>query len=149
MNDDNLSESGADRDIFFECPACRKSLVIDERAAGLVVACTDCGQKMQVPSHEEQAEADAALMSDTSPIEDDAPGTVSDVPLKERVERLQVTMEEVLDRKRALERMRVDHALCFDRLLEEMAAIQAALDRMTNILQDVTLGQKNKTEEPD
>ena len=36
-------------DIVFNCPACGKSLAIDERAAGQAVQCTDCKQSITVP----------------------------------------------------------------------------------------------------
>ncbi len=36
-------------DIVFECPYCGKSLSIDQRGAGLVIACTECGQLVTVP----------------------------------------------------------------------------------------------------
>jgi len=36
-------------DITFECPHCSKSLSIDYRGAGLVIACTACHQPVTVP----------------------------------------------------------------------------------------------------
>jgi hypothetical protein len=36
-------------DIVFECPHCSKSLSIDQRGAGLVIACTACHQLVTVP----------------------------------------------------------------------------------------------------
>jgi hypothetical protein len=36
-------------DIVFECPHCFKSLSIDPRGAGLVIACTACHQMVTVP----------------------------------------------------------------------------------------------------
>lgn len=138
MKDDATSAEVSDRDILFDCPQCGKSLCIDERGAGLVVTCTECGQRMQVPTREEQSMA-GPPGSDTELV---GPGGIDASPeeiLKEKVGRLQVTMEEVLDRKRYLEKLRIDHALRFERIREEMATIQAALDRMTDILQDTTV----------
>jgi ribosomal protein S27E len=37
------------RDILFECPACRKSLVIDEAAQGMIVDCPQCKTSVIVP----------------------------------------------------------------------------------------------------
>src|ERR1041385_3701082 len=37
------------RDIMFECPACGKSLVVDEAAAGLIVDCPQCHINVIVP----------------------------------------------------------------------------------------------------
>lgn len=36
-------------DIVFECPHCAKSLSIDQRGAGLVIRCTQCGEPVTVP----------------------------------------------------------------------------------------------------
>ncbi len=36
-------------DILFECPHCGKSLSIDQRGAGLVIRCTQCGNQVTVP----------------------------------------------------------------------------------------------------
>ncbi len=132
MNEQDLPPGFTEHDILFECPKCGKSLGIDERGAGLIVTCPDCGQRMQVPTREEQAISPPG--SDTEMLSGDSS---EEAVLKAKVERLQVTMEEVLDRKRYLEKLRIDHALRFERIREEMATIQAALDRMTDILQDV------------
>ncbi len=131
MNAYDLPPGFTEHDILFECPKCGKSLGIDERGAGLIVTCPDCGQRMQVPTREEQVSAPAG--TETELITADSS---EEAALKAKVERLQVTMEEVLDRKRYLEKLRIDHALRFERIREEMATIQAALDRMTDILQD-------------
>jgi len=37
------------RDILFECPACHKSLVVDEAAEGLIVDCPQCHINVIVP----------------------------------------------------------------------------------------------------
>ena len=37
------------RDIIFECPACGKSLVVDEAAQGLIVDCPQCRMNVVVP----------------------------------------------------------------------------------------------------
>lgn len=125
-----------ERDIVFECPECGKSLAIDEQGAGLVVNCPDCGGRMQVPVPERFAEAapgaEAAPAVATSP---EAQG------LQEKVERLQLSIEEVEARKKLLEKMRIDHALRFERIREELALIQAALDRIVDALQDFDAGK--------
>lgn len=38
------------RDILFECPACDKSMVIDEAAVGMTVECAGCRQNVIVPA---------------------------------------------------------------------------------------------------
>lgn len=42
-------ESIRDTDIVFDCPYCGHGLVIDNRGAGLVIACANCGKPVQVP----------------------------------------------------------------------------------------------------
>ncbi len=140
MTEQSLPPGFTDHDILFECPKCGKSLGIDERGAGLIVTCPDCGQRMQVPTREE-LEASPPGSSTTILTGEESDETRA---LKAKVQRLQVTMEEVLDRKRYLEKMRIDHALRFERIREEMAIIQAALDRMTDILQDLPLGKDER-----
>ncbi len=136
MADDSLPAGFTEHDILFDCPKCGKSLGIDERGAGLVVTCPDCGQRMQVPTREEQEQPPPGAATEALASTSD-----EETILQAKVERLQVTMEEVLDRKRYLEKLRIDHALRFERIREEMATIQAALDRMTDILQDVSGGE--------
>ena len=38
-----------DTDIVFDCPHCGHGLVIDNRGAGLVITCANCGKPVQVP----------------------------------------------------------------------------------------------------
>jgi uncharacterized Zn finger protein (UPF0148 family) len=136
-----LPEEIAETDILFDCPKCGKSLVIQEQGAGLVVTCPDCDERMQVPVPERiQQELEGSpgqtTLADYTAAEESAPAETE--VLRARVERLEVTMEEVQQRKRLLEKMRIDHAMRFERFREEMALIQAALDRMTDLLQDYT-----------
>jgi len=59
MADENLNEDLAtqsadeaeirDTDIAFDCPRCGKGLVIDYRGAGLMINCSECGEKVLVP----------------------------------------------------------------------------------------------------
>lgn len=42
-------ETIRDTDIVFDCPHCGHSLVIDNRGAGLVISCVNCGNEVQVP----------------------------------------------------------------------------------------------------
>ena len=124
-----------ERDIIFECPRCGKSLGIDERGAGLIVRCPDCGLRMQVPvpAAEDEPEVRAGNALETAAPADLARPGESDVP----VERVNYDEREVHDRKRRLEKMRLDYLARFERISEEIALIQAGLDRMVNILQDV------------
>src|SRR5258705_13962401 len=38
------------RDVLFECPACHKSLAIDEAATGMMIECPQCQTNVIVPS---------------------------------------------------------------------------------------------------
>jgi ribosomal protein S27E len=52
---ENIIEKNADEteirdtDIIFDCPRCKKNLVIDYRAAGLEIKCSECGESILVP----------------------------------------------------------------------------------------------------
>jgi DNA-directed RNA polymerase subunit RPC12/RpoP len=47
----------SEHDILFECPACGKSLVVDETAAGLMVPCPQCSISVIVPPKPAPAKA--------------------------------------------------------------------------------------------
>ncbi len=52
MNDEEMLEQDVEimpTDIVFDCPNCGHNLVVDYRAAGLQVPCSDCGSIIQVP----------------------------------------------------------------------------------------------------
>ncbi len=42
-------ETVTEHDLVFDCPECKKLLVIDERAADLKINCPLCGKEIQVP----------------------------------------------------------------------------------------------------
>ena len=42
-------ETITEHDLVFDCPECKKLLVIDERAAGLKINCALCGKEINVP----------------------------------------------------------------------------------------------------
>jgi DNA-directed RNA polymerase subunit RPC12/RpoP len=132
MDNGNAFPPGfSEQDILFECPQCGKSLGIDERGAGLIVTCPDCGTKMQVPVPERSA-GFMTVADYTRP-----PGLAAVSGGSSRAARLEASAEEIDQRKRYLEKLRIDHALRFERIREEWAAIQAAVDRMAEMLKDV------------
>lgn len=45
----NTGDDIRETDIVFDCPYCGHGLVIDNRGAGLVIACANCGKPVQVP----------------------------------------------------------------------------------------------------
>ena len=119
-------------DIFFDCPRCGKSLGIDRRGAGLIVRCPACGLRMQVP----MPETPEAVSEEASPPVLTATQTREIAPDVE-VSRIAYDYEEAELCRRRMEKMRVDFLAKFERIREEIAVIQAGLDRMVDILQDV------------
>ncbi len=141
MNEQSRASAGfSETDIIFECPRCGKSLAIDERGAGLLVRCPDCGLRMQVPVPERMAEspasAGAPLGGDYTDADLARPGSTERASAAERVS---YSDEDIHHRKQHLEKIRIDYLARFQRILEEMAAIQACLDRMTDLLQDMKM----------
>ena len=137
-NTSTAPENDEGQDIIFDCPNCGKSLCIEESGAGRVVPCPDCGTRMQVPIPERMQQEMMApgltTMADYTAARESAPG--GNDAARARVESGEGSVEELQARKRELEKMRIDNALRFSRIREEMASIQAALDRMTDILQN-------------
>jgi len=54
-------------DIYFECPACRKSHVIDDRGAGSTIKCVNCGIPITVPNSTPVVADPAPNASNTCP----------------------------------------------------------------------------------
>ncbi len=133
-----VPESAEGRDIIFDCPSCGKSLCIEDSGAGRVVPCPGCGQRMQVPIPErmqqEMLMPGQTTLADYTTARESVPG--GNEASRARVESSEGSVEELQARRRELEKMRIDNALRFSRIREEMASIQAALDRMTDIMQN-------------
>lgn len=102
-------------DIIFECPQCGKSLEIDSRGAGYIIVCPDCKNEIQVPS-----------WADTEP--EAAEGEHRRVDIEETLAGLQVRIEN-------LEKLKNSDDQCFMRIADEIGMIQAALDRITEIVE--------------
>jgi DNA-directed RNA polymerase subunit M/transcription elongation factor TFIIS len=110
----------ATEDILFECPQCGKSLEIDARGAGYIIVCPDCKHEIQVPawntaeseSHEDEGDDD----------------TRQRVKIEEMLQQLQVKISQLEKQQKADEH-------CFKRLGDEIVLIQAALDRITEIVE--------------
>jgi len=110
-----MSERGPDTvsglnsaDILFDCPVCGKSLEIDARGAGYLITCPDCKHEVEVPVMDSPEDGDAEESDLVSRLES-------------RIESLQ-------------------RAAAFDdqslrRIGDEMQLIQAALDRINEIIQ--------------
>jgi DNA repair exonuclease SbcCD ATPase subunit len=94
-------------DIVFNCPKCTKSLAIASSAAGFTITCPDCGTEVQVPASTEN--------------------------LAENLEETVLTLRSRLsmfERRATIDRERLE------KITQEMALIQAALDRTNSLLQD-------------
>ena len=100
-------------DIIFNCPRCGKSLTIDRRGAGLMVPCPDCSSQVMVPGAEPNGEAD-------------------ELTSEEATESLNLMVDHIheLERKHALGDVRLE------KISEQLVLIQAAIDRISDIIQD-------------
>lgn len=107
----SVSATGVNEDILFECPFCRKSLQIDARGSGFMVECPDCHQSVQVPALSSSALVDNA----------------------ERIE-LEQMLRQLNQRIEDLEKKRQADEHCLKRIGDEIVLIQAAIDRITEIV---------------
>ena len=101
-------------DIVFNCPKCGKSLTIDARGSGLMVPCPDCGTQVMVPAPGAESEADEMLTP----------------------EEMQESLATLVDRVHDLEKIHAMDAVRLEKMNEQVALIQAALDRVVSIIQD-------------
>ncbi len=128
----------AESDIIFECPQCAKSMAIDRRGAGLMISCPDCGTRVRVPAPD-------LLDPDLSTAVREA-GTSNDPHARnlvqaldhsrDKVQQLMRHLDETRQRRSDLEKKRIQESMRLGRIGDELAIIQAAIDRITGILQD-------------
>jgi DNA-directed RNA polymerase subunit RPC12/RpoP len=142
-----------ENDIIFNCPHCGKSLAIDKQGAGLMIACTDCGERIRVPVPEgvedQSGNEEPEQTFQQEPLEE----TADDIPADEdprdhriaeleaalmasqsKVQELVQGLKEVYNRRNYLEQMRVEHLERFDKINREIRAIQDALDRLVAVM---------------
>ncbi|MFH0907301.1 MAG: hypothetical protein V1929_00870 [bacterium] len=100
-------------DIVFNCPKCGKSLTIDARASGLMVPCPDCGTQVMVPTPGEASDADEMLTPDE----------------------MQESLARLVDRIHELEKIHAMDGVRLEKINEQVALIQAAIDRVVSIIQ--------------
>jgi DNA-directed RNA polymerase subunit RPC12/RpoP len=137
-----------DTDIIFECPHCAKSLAIDQRGAGLMISCPDCGARIQVPLPEGVDEPPAHQSIPAFRGEYDSQVRNLREALENsrgKVQHLMDSMEEVRKRRSYLEKLRVESLSRYERISDELAVIQSALDRMVGILQEATIESSKST----
>ncbi len=112
-------KSSGTGDILFECPKCGKSLEIDARGAGYIIVCPDCQSEIQVPAWNSSNDDDTVDASEE--------------------ERQRIEIEEALAQLQArivrLEKQQQLDNQCFKRIGDEIVLIQAALDRITEIVE--------------
>ncbi len=122
-----------ENDVVFDCPFCSKSLAIDVRGAGLVIACPDCGGQVQVPIPEglDIADLDAGNGDEEVRI----------IHLRElllsaqvRVRELEAELEELRQRRDALEQLRAENTVRFDVLGREMDNIHRSMGRIGEVV---------------
>ena len=118
MQEQQVKSAGATdvqpTDIIFECPQCGKSLAIDPRGSGLVVACPDCKTSVQVPLVDVE---ETQLMS-----EEDTGGDELPIDLAERVR--------LLEQLHALDQQRIQQ------ISAELGLLQASIDRVAALIAD-------------
>lgn len=137
-HDSNLAAAG---DIIFNCPFCAKSLAIDQRGAGMMVTCPDCGREIQVP--DQAADADEAEAHPSLEVSAEALAAAH-----AKIERLVSSLEEVRERRRYLERLRVENIERFKQIGGELEIIQNAIDRIVGLLQDAAAEKLSEPESP-
>ena len=127
-------------DIVFECPHCSKSLSIDHRGAGLVIACTACQQLVTVPIPEGMEIGDL----DIPPEEHEAQVVNLRRALTKaeaRIAELETQVTTLKDYRTTTERSRARTAHKFTDLrtlsgivLRSQAELSGAIDKIQNII---------------
>lgn len=126
-----------EEDIFFFCPSCGKSMVIDARAVGLVVDCPACRFEVEVPAQSQEAPPA------TDVIPPDGVGDERSVEMTKALEvaqndiqRLSVHLFEVSKRRRYLEKLRAANLRQMEQISAHMQTIHAAMDSIATILRE-------------
>lgn len=139
---DSIDENIRETDIVFDCPHCGHGLVIDNRGAGLVITCAECGKPVQVPIPEGM---------DISDLDQGPEGlqlqirTLRNALLKaeNRERELQKLVSGISERKATLERARMNqlrritemHA-AVDRVQKQLSEANNVLTRLTELLRE-------------
>ena len=120
----------SETDILFECGACGKSLVIEERGAGMLVQCTDCGETMRVPEREVQE--GTVSQSGTEP--SGAAIEAALINARRRIASLEEELESLHSRRKELEDMRTGNLRLHTKIWEEVVQIGDAAARIEDLL---------------
>jgi DNA-directed RNA polymerase subunit RPC12/RpoP len=82
-------------DILFECPACGKSLVVEETAEGMIIDCPQCRTNIIVPPRPSASGPPPAATREESKPPDDARSSSSAVPAQKRLAVLAGQLKEI------------------------------------------------------
>ncbi len=123
-------------DIVFDCPHCGKSLAIDYRGAGLTIPCTDCGKPVQVPIPE------GMEVTDLDSSEEEQEIRILNLrralsAAEQKIQFLSAEVEELTNRRDALEKVKTQNIYKFGMILEKTGAIQKALEDCLKALQKI------------
>lgn len=135
-------------DIVFNCPYCGKSLAIAPEGAGLMVPCSECGKNVQVPIVNDPlpegipASGEMMELGETTTPEE----TIAQLDLalnlaNQQIAQLLNEKETLLERRSYLENLKTEHSRQFDRMAEELASIQGAVDRLATHLEAARAGR--------
>ena len=124
-------------DIVFDCPVCGKSLAIDYRGAGLTIKCSDCQNDVQVPIPEGMEIDDL-----DRPSEDQEVKIIqlrrSFQNAQDRIAMLEGTIEDLMQRRDALERDRTEQRLKIGSILEKVGLIETLLKDVSGAVNAVS-----------
>jgi len=137
IHDPNTTIEIKDTDIIFDCPHCAKSLAIDYRGAGLTIKCSDCGGDVQVPI------PDGMELEDLDrPLEDQELQIIqlrrSLLKAQDRIADLENAVEDLMERRDALERDRSEQTLRMGSVLEKTGVIETSLKEISKALEAVS-----------
>jgi transcription elongation factor Elf1 len=129
-------EDVKDTDIVFDCSKCGKSLAIDYRGAGLTIACSDCGEQVQVPIPEWMEISD--LDSSAGEQEVRILNLRRSLAAAEyRIEQLEERIGEVSAAKEQLEKLRQEDLLRVASLAGHVELMRQTTQETWKILQEI------------
>jgi len=136
------TEQETSEDIFFECPNCGQSMSIDPKAAGLIVNCSGCSSKVQIPTQSVQGAPQVSPPPPAPAVEPGMPDEQTRILLESltssqtRIQEMSENYNEVQRRRAFLERMRVENLQLFSEINEHIEQIKTSYDRLVEIMND-------------
>ncbi|MBM4142074.1 MAG: hypothetical protein FJ225_00555 [Lentisphaerae bacterium] len=131
-------------DIVFDCPYCGKSLAIDYRGAGLTVPCSDCGKYVPVPIPEGMELTDIDSSAEEQEIRIlNLRRSLAGAQF--RIQELEAEVEDLRQRRAALEKDRAARTLQFGAILNQVGVINEALRRVDEALQRIADAARSKS----